>query len=104
MAQHSGPYAIRRLALQVEMTDGTMMTFYADPGQAAGATVTVDMERETYEREGYWHPMATTPDVGPPQITFTVGPVAGYVMTMQNPADLMTPAGEIEGARKEIEP
>jgi hypothetical protein len=58
----------------------------------------------TIDKETPWEPSFSNYRLppAPPEITFTVGPVAGYVMTLRNPADLMTPAGEIENA-KEIE-
>jgi hypothetical protein len=58
------------------------------------------------EKETPWEPSYSNYGLPPlpPEITFTVGPVAGYVMTLRNPADLMKPAGELEDARKEIEP
>jgi hypothetical protein len=82
MEATSGPYRIRRLALQLEMTDGRIMTFYADEMNAAGAEVTITKETP-------WEPSFSNYRLppGPPQITFTIGPVSGYVMTLRDPHD-----------------
>ena len=95
--QTSGPYGIRRLALQVELHDGVVMTFYADQQQAAAAQVVVETETET--RQGFWHPLGNTRQ--PNTVTqIRVEDLTGYIMTMHRP----DPAAPDELApRKEIE-
>lgn len=98
MGATSGPYHIRRLALQLEMTDGRIMTVYADERNAAGAEVTITKETEPAARGGFWHPMATAPPIT--EISIEISRLGGYVMTLRNPAD--APAWITE-ARKGIE-
>lgn len=96
----SRPYRIRRLALQVELDTGEIMTFYADPRNADGAQVIIDTETPEPVWHGYWAPLAQrTP--APPEITITVGKLAGYVMTLRHPEDLNH--DPIDQARKGIE-
>jgi hypothetical protein len=95
MEATSGPYRIRRLALQLEMTDGRLMTFYADECNAAAAEVTITTERE-------WEPAYTNYRLppSPQRISITIAELAGYIMTLRDPRD--APAWITE-ARKGIE-
>lgn len=83
MEATSGPYRIRRLALQLEMTDGRLMTFYADEYNAAAAEVTITKEQDPPPYPA--HPLAFT--LPPPRISIEITDLAGYIMTLRDPRD-----------------
>jgi hypothetical protein len=78
----SKPIRIKRLALQLEMDDGRLMTFYADERHAAGAEVT--LTTETVDTGGYWPPLARP--VPHTLTAISIERLNGYVMTIREPA------------------
>lgn len=94
------PIRIRRLALQLEMEDGRIMTFYADAWNAAGSEVTITTETQPADPGGYWHPLARPEPLH--QTSISIEKLNGYVMTVRDRRDTTGPQW-IQEARKGIE-
>lgn len=82
MGATSGPYRINRLALQLEMTDGRLMTFYCNPEHTAAAEVTVTTEYDP-PPQSYGSPFVTTR--GGQRITISIEDLTGYIMALRQP-------------------
>ena len=96
MGATSGPYRINRLALQLEMEDGRLMTFYCSPEHAAAAEVTIIKEQDPPPWPA--HPLAAT--LPPPRISISIEDLTGYIMTLRRPDPAHWEAVE---NRKELE-
>ena len=96
MGATSGPYRINRLALQLEMTDGRMMTFYCSPAHAAAAEVTITTEYAPPLINA--HPLVSTRRGQ--RISISIEDLTGYIMTLRQPDPAHWEAVE---NRKEIE-
>lgn len=69
----SRPYRIERMALQVQLDDGAIMTLFADPAQCARTEITITTENLSSR--------------GPTEISIDIQHLAGYIMTLRNAAD-----------------
>lgn len=78
----SGLYRINRLALQVEMEDGRIMTFYCSPEHTAAASVTITTEQVDPPRS-WGSPFVTTR--GSQKVSISIEDLAGYIMTLRQP-------------------
>lgn len=93
MNAQSGPYGIRRMALQLEMTDGRIMTFYAGETHAAEHGASVEIENMVEE--------PILPHRPPGQnYQIRVKSLGGYIMTLRAPRpdvdELLQPVKELE--------
>lgn len=90
----SGPYRIRRAAVQLELDDGRIMTFYADETNAHDAQVTIDtVHAGAHDFQRLYPPRD--------DVKITVDHLHGYIMKLQQPG---TGPDPLTAGQKELTP